>query len=219
MLLAMAIVVCEMIPLVFQRIKGFVFDLPPGASSPHEVKDVALTYAQVCHPAEVLDLGRANLPVLNEIDPHLDVRGIEWHIIDKPKAMDHPCGVVVSLIQSAPSGVLRRLHLLEEIGMITCFDTKNIVQPMRVQRLDVWSIGTQTVFSDDELEVGVVLTQLGHKSFGRSAFTIIFVRPVVLHDGLWHQGNHFTPVWMNNCSAQQLMKIRDRTMTVDFVQT
>src|SRR5262247_630302 len=89
MLLAMPIVVFKIIPLVFQRIERFVFDLPPGSSSPHEVKDVTLAHAQVRHPTEVLDLGIADLPVLEEIDPHVDVRSIEWHIIDKPKAMDH----------------------------------------------------------------------------------------------------------------------------------
>jgi hypothetical protein len=95
MLLAMAVVVFKIIPLVFQRIERFVFDLPPGASSPHEVKDVALAHAQVRHPTEVLNLAIADLPVLDKIDPYVDVRGIEWHIIDKPKAMDHLGSAVV----------------------------------------------------------------------------------------------------------------------------
>ena len=64
MLLAMPIVVLEIIPLVFQRIKRFVFDLPPGAASPHKVKDIAPAHAQVRHPTEVLDLGSTDLPVL-----------------------------------------------------------------------------------------------------------------------------------------------------------
>ena len=120
----MSIVVFEMIPLVFQRIECSVLDLPPGTASPHEVKDVARAHTQVRHPAEVLDLGIADLPILDEIDPHVDVRGIEWHMTDKPKAMDHPCGAVVSLIRGDPASVLRALHLLEEIGMIAFFDHK-----------------------------------------------------------------------------------------------
>jgi len=67
MLLTMPIVVFKMIALVFQRIERFVFDLPSGSSSPHEVKDVARAHAQVGHPTEVLDLGIADLPVLDEI--------------------------------------------------------------------------------------------------------------------------------------------------------
>jgi len=35
-----------------------------------------------------------------------------------------------------------------------------------VQGLDVGSIGTETVFSDNEVEMGVVLTQLDQEAFG-----------------------------------------------------
>ena len=51
---------------------------------------------------------------------------------------------------------------------------------MIVQGLDVGGIGTQTVFGDDELEMGVILAQLGDEAFGRIAFTIIFVRAILV---------------------------------------
>jgi hypothetical protein len=41
--------------------------------------------------------------------------------------MDHACGAVVPLIISHTSGVLCPLYLLEQRGMITGFDPKNIV--------------------------------------------------------------------------------------------
>jgi hypothetical protein len=43
----------------------------------------------------------------------------------------------------------------------------------------VGGIGTQTVFGDDALEVGVVLAQLGNEAFRRIAFTIIFGRAIL----------------------------------------
>jgi hypothetical protein len=49
--------------------------------------------------------------------------------------------------------VLRRLHLLEEIGMIACFDAENVVTPVVVQDLDRGGIGTQGVFGDDTLDI------------------------------------------------------------------
>ena len=48
-----------------------------------------------------------------------------------------------------------------------------------MQSLDVRSIGTQTVFGDDELEVRVVLAQFNDKPFGSMAFAIIFARAVM----------------------------------------
>src|SRR5712691_4721174 len=52
---------------------------------------------------------------------------IEWHIIDKPKAMDHPDSAVMSFIRGHAPGLLRRLYLLEQKGMIAFFDSKDIV--------------------------------------------------------------------------------------------
>jgi hypothetical protein len=102
--------------------------------------------------------------------------------------------------------------------MIAFFDPKDIVQIVMLQRLDVRSIGTQAVFGDDELEVRVVLAQCDDKPFGSIAFAIIFVRPIVFPDRFRHQGNHGTHVWMDDRCAQQLMRIRDRTITMHRVQ-
>ena len=79
--------------------------------------------------------------------------------MDKPQAMDNPGSAVVSLIRGHASGVLRPLHLLEQKGMIAFFDSKDRVQSVVVQGLDVRSIGTQAVFGADALEVGVVLAE------------------------------------------------------------
>src|SRR5215471_7396226 len=61
MLLAMAVVVLKVIALVFERIEGLVFDFPPGSPPSHEMIHIALTHADVGHPAPVLDLGSPNL--------------------------------------------------------------------------------------------------------------------------------------------------------------
>src|SRR5262245_43197225 len=142
MLLTMFIVVFEMIALVFQCIKRLVFDFPPGTTTSHKSEDIPLVDPQVCDPAEVLALALAHLPVLDEIDPHVAVRGIEWHIIDKPKAVTHPASAVMAFIIGDAPGLFRLLDLPEQKGMIACFDAKNIVQIMVLQRLDVRRIRT-----------------------------------------------------------------------------
>ena len=133
--------------------------------------------------------------------------------------MDHPdCAVMAFIIGHAP-GLLRRLYLLEQKGMIAFFDAKDIAQIMVLQRLDVRRIRTQAVFGDDALKVRVVLTQFDDKAFGGITFTIIFVCPIVLPDRFRHQGNHGTHVGMDERGAQHLMRIRDRPVAVDLVQT
>ncbi len=72
-----------------------------------------------------------------------------------------------------------RLHLAEQIGMIAFFDPEDIVTTIIVQGLDVGGIGTQTVFSDDELEMRVILAELGNEAFGGIALTIVFGRTIL----------------------------------------
>src|SRR5712691_3979492 len=147
-------------PTCSMSVERLIFNLPPRSSPPHEAKDITLTHAQVGHPTEVLDLGMANLPILDEIDPHVGVRGIERHVVHKAEAMAHPCSTVVSLIRGHAPGVLRRLHLLKQKGMIAFFDPEDKVQSVVTQGLEVRSIGTQAVFSDNEFEMRVILAEL-----------------------------------------------------------
>src|SRR5215831_6846013 len=96
--LAMAVVVLKVIALLFQRVERLIFALPPRSAPAHEGIHVACTYPYVCHPPEVLHLLIAQFPVLDAIDPYVRLRGIEWHIIDKAKAMHELSSAVVPLI-------------------------------------------------------------------------------------------------------------------------
>jgi hypothetical protein len=53
------------------------------------------------------------------------------------------------------------------------------MQLVVMQYVDMGGIGTQTVFGDNQFEVGVVLTELEDQALGRIALTIIFLRAVV----------------------------------------
>ena len=183
------------------------------------MKDVARAHPQVCDPTEVLELVLAYLPVLNEIDPHMRVRCIERHVMDKAKPMTDACGAIVSLIIGDTTGLLSHLHLLEEKGVITCFDTQDIAQIVVLQRLDMRGIGAQTVFGHAELEVRIILAQLSHQAFGGIAFAIILLRAIVLHNRFGHQWNHFALLWMEKRCAQHLVIIGDRPIAVDLVET
>jgi hypothetical protein len=76
-------------------------------------------------------------------------------------------------------GVLRCLHLIAQRGMIAFLDTQDGVKTVGVQGLKVGSSGTQAVFGNNALEVGMILAQLGHEALGGIPFPIIFVRAIV----------------------------------------
>src|SRR2546429_4997280 len=121
MLLAVAIVVLKGVALLFQRIARFIFNLPPRPSSPHQFVDVALTHSQVRHPTEVWDLVLTHFPVLDDMNPHIRSRCLEWHVVHKAKPMHKTRGTVVPLIMGHATLLLGRLHLCEQIGMVACF--------------------------------------------------------------------------------------------------
>jgi hypothetical protein len=76
----------------------------------------------------VVHLVIANLPVLDEIGPHVRMRFIKRHIIDKPKPMHHTRDTIMSFIIGDASGLLRHLHLVEQKGVIAFFDPEKIMQ-------------------------------------------------------------------------------------------
>src|SRR2546429_7181516 len=85
MLIPMAIIVLEVVALIFQRIECLIFDAPPRSPAPHELIPGAFIDAQVGDPAKVLDRVPVSLPTLQEVDPQIGMRFIERHVTDKAK--------------------------------------------------------------------------------------------------------------------------------------
>jgi len=219
MLLAMPIMVLQVVALLFQRLAGLVCDLPPSAPASHERIHVALTHAEVGHPAPVLDLGRTPLPILDAIDAEVGGRGIERQGIDKAKAMDESYGAVVALIMAHPAGVFCGLALLAQRGLLPFFDTQKGGQTVGIQGLDRGRSRAQTVCSHDALEVGMILTPLSHKACGSITCTTILVRPIIVANRLRQERNDRPLVRMADGGASPLMCIGDGPITVHPVYT
>src|SRR5713101_3978174 len=139
--------------------------------------------------------------------------------MNKPKLMFNACGAVMPLIRGEASLSLGHLHLLKQISMIACFDPENVVTAVIVQGFNVRRIGTDSIFGDNKPEMGMVLAQLGNEAFGGITLTIVFLAAILFDDRFRHQRNHFTPVGMNECSTQHLMRIGHRAVTVMLFET
>ena len=63
------------------------------------------------------------------------------------------------------------------------------------------------------------MAQLGHEALGGIALTVIFLRAILFDNGLGHQRNDCTAVWMEHRRPQQLGIIGDRTIAMDLVET
>jgi hypothetical protein len=125
---------------------------------------------------------------------------------------------VMPLVRADATRFGGRFYLLEQIGMISCFDSEDIMTAIIVQGLDVRGIGTQGVFGDNELEMRVILAQLGDEAFGGIALAIVFRRAVLLHNRFGHQRNHFTKIGMDDRGGQHLVRIGDLAVAVRLCQ-
>ena len=215
----MTLGVLKVIALICQRIERLIFDLPPCPATAHQGIDVAFAHPHVGHPTQVLHLLSTHVPVRKKVPPHVRIRLIEGDIIPKAKAMHETRSTIVPLIRGDASRLLGRLDLLEHIGMITFFHPQDIPEIMGVQGLDMRSVSTEAVFRDEELEVGMILTPLGHKAFGGMAFAIIFVHAIVVRHRLGHERNDGPLVRMDDRSAHHLMGRGDGPVAVDPVST
>ena len=201
MLLTTPVVVLTVVALLVQRIERLIFYLPPRSTTAHELIDVPRTAPQVRHPTAVLPLVLTALPLLDAIDSHVRARGIERHVMDKAQARPKTCSTVMAFIRGPAPGVLRRLHLLEQQGMIALFAPEERVQSGVVSGRDMRGLGTQPVCGDDALEVWVVWAQLGDDPFGGMAFAIIFACPLLFDERFRPQRKHCTDVGMKDRRA------------------
>jgi len=162
----------------------------------------------------MLALGRAKLPILDEIAPHVRMRCIEWHVIAQAKPMPSPCCAVVPFVVDDTPGVFRRLYATEQQGMSTFVAPENILQLVVVEGLNVRGIGTQAVFGHNAFSGGG-LAHLRNEALGGMPFTIMCSRSIAVHTRFGHQRNHGAQVRVDKRCAHHLRRIGDGPRAVD----
>jgi hypothetical protein len=212
-------IVLEMVALIFQRIERLILDPPPRSTTPHELIHRAFVDPQVRHPAEMLDLVLVPLPALQEVDEQVCIGLIERHITHKPKPVAQPRLGIVPIVIAHPSGSLSRRHVRKQGGMVAFLDPQKVMHLVVLQYFDVRGIGTEAVFGDDQLEVRMILPQLGDQALGGTPFTVILGRAILLDNGLGHQRKHLALVGVNESGAQHLVAIGDGAVLVVHFQT
>jgi len=75
-----------------------------------------------------------------------------------------------------------------------------------LQGADMGRIATQGILSDNDGQMGMVLPQFLEKPFGRIAFTVIFLRPILFEKWFRHQGDDRLAIGMDDGSPQHLMR-------------
>jgi hypothetical protein len=197
------------IPLVFQGRARRIGHLPPGATAPHAVQDLAFGHPQGGAPADVLDRGRAHLPGCDPSAPPLDVRRLEGDVLEQAPPLHQPGGAVGPCLPGAAPSVLRGLDLLAQSGLSAVLPPAARVESGVWQGLHGRGRGTQPVCGDQARQVGRSLAQRGHKALGGLTCASMLVRPIPLDQRLRHARHDGPLVRRDERSAQQLVRRGD----------
>ena len=148
-------VVLEMIALILEGVEGLVFDFPACSPASAQGIGVVLVDDEVGDPTEMAGGVAVDFPVLQEIDPHMGIRLVEGHVVEKAKAVGDALAGELKL-----GGAPFRLglgHIVKQIAMIPWFDAQDKAQVVALQLLNVGGVGAQAIFDHNQGQMGMVL--------------------------------------------------------------
>ena len=119
-----------------------------------------------------------------------------------------------------PSFLTRQSHLLNQGFVVALFAAQDVVEAVLLQLTDMRSIWAQGILSDREGQLRMVLLQLGQETLGCVPLTVVLRFPILLHNRLGHQRNHFPSVRVNDDPTHQLMGVGHLSRLLgDLLQT
>ena len=105
----------------------------------------------------------------------------------------------------------------EQMGMIAWLGTQNIMVAITAQVVDMRRVAGQAIFSDDQLELRVLLFDPRQQPFCRVSFTIVFGLAVLFHNRFDRQRDDFFLIGMDQHSGHHLMRVLGVSGFIDFL--
>jgi hypothetical protein len=210
----MALLVLAVRALGLQRVERLLCEAPPRSPASHDRIHGACVHAQVGDPTAMWHLVPVPLPTRQAVAPQVRMGRLEWQVPDTPTPLAPTrLGIVSIIIGDAARGLGCR-HGLAQGGLVRLFAAEKIRPGVVWQPLARGGSGTQTVCGDQQLAVGVVRTQLAAQAFGGGALTSGFLRAILLHNGLGHEGKPVAPIGVEERGAHQRMGLGHGAMAV-----
>jgi len=161
-LMAMAVIMLEVVTLVFQRVECFVFDLPTTSAGPHPLLGVLGRKPQqriedVSETSPRTSSGR--LRDVEEVDQHVAVRLVQRHALRQSVTSMHAVGIdFLKLLGQTLLSEL--LDPFEQERVTVRFDANDPRDKRGLQVADDRRVGVQGVECGDYTQVRMVLTKL-----------------------------------------------------------
>src|SRR5271157_4032849 len=201
----------QVISLVFQGVESLILDLPAGSSPPHDVPDVFRNQEKVGDPTEMLHLPiGVDLPVFQHIDQLVGVRLVERHAITEPKMMHNARRWILQGKDLHLAGLVEGPQVVEQKRVVARLDANDVMRASLTQVAKVGSVGAESVFDDDDRQVGMLLAKPFEPAAGSVPLAVVLGLTVLLDDRLGCQRDDFLEVGMDQGGPQQLMGGNER---------
>ena len=198
----------QVVALILERVEGFIFHLPPGTTTAHDLIDIVLGEGKVRNPAKGLVSAILTLPVLQDVDEHVFVGLIKRQSIGKTEEMAH------SLSFWVHHRVLDRLPVCHgliqasrEVLVVVVFEAEDEVATAGLKVPDVGSVGAESILGDDGFQMRMVFSKLLQPPPARIALAVVLGLPVLFADELGRQRDHLLAVRMDHSCPQRLEMI------------
>ena len=190
----MAVVVLELVALVFQRIERLVLDPPTTPPATNQPLHCGSADRQIRHPTETLGdtAVSTKLSMIDEVHQQVSMARVERHLFDPLRFTGRAFGVQMCSRQTVHLALVASLNdCFEQMGMIAWLGTQNIMVAITAQVVDMRRVAGQAIFSDDQLELRVLLFDPRQQPFCRVSFTIVFGLAVPFHNRFDRQRDDF----------------------------
>ena len=116
------------------------------------------------------------------------------------------------------AGLVEGPQVLEQKRVVARLDANDIVRAGLAQVAQVWCVGTEGVFDDDDRQMGMLLAKLFQPAAGGVPLAVVLGLTVLLDDRLGCQRNDFLEIGMDQGGPQQLMGIGDVAVAMVLLQ-
>lgn len=214
----MSEVVIEVIALILQGVKGFVFDVPTGTAATRDNGNGLRVHGQIGDPTEVTNRAFwVNLPVIDHRDQDVDIRLVQGGAFEPAIMMEQT--VVVLQGQNRSCACFEGgLHLREQKGVAARFDADDETRVRSVKVRQVRRVGAQGVLHHDDRQVRMLAAKVLEKTSGGVAFAIVLGVAVLFDNRFGTKGDNFAVVRMDQSTAQHLMGIGDLSVAAFLFQ-
>ena len=177
---AVAVVVFQVVPLIFQRVERLVLDLPTRSAAAHDGDNGVRGQRPIRDPTEVVHFADSldflddprgmDFPVFEDVDQHVGVRLVERHVVMETEMLQDAGGGIGHGQGLRLARRVGGVEVLEQESVVAGFDADDEMGVGFAQIAQMRGVGGEAVLDHDDGQVRMFLAKQLEPAAGGVAF-------------------------------------------------